>query len=109
MYFVYLIVSKNKKRTISYVGYTNNIRKRLKNHNDSKGAKFTRGRKWKLKYFKSCLLYTSDAADDMQCVDLGGRRIIKKKILLKSKAMGYEYKLKKDRKKRTSILKDFNN
>ena len=28
--------------------------------------------------FCSCLLYTSDAADDMQCVDLGGRRIIKK-------------------------------
>ena len=26
----------------------------------------------------NCLLYTSDAADDMQCVDLGGRRIIKK-------------------------------
>ena len=26
---------------------------------------------------QSCLLYTSDAADDMQCVDLGGRRIIK--------------------------------
>ena len=52
MYFVYLIVSKNKKRTISYVGYTNNIKKRLKNHNDSKGAKFTRGRKWKLAYYK---------------------------------------------------------
>eukprot|EP00825_Cyclidium_porcatum_P049455 TRINITY_DN8550_c0_g1_i4.p1 TRINITY_DN8550_c0_g1~~TRINITY_DN8550_c0_g1_i4.p1 ORF type:complete len:234 (-),score=43.11 TRINITY_DN8550_c0_g1_i4:55-756(-) len=29
--------------------------------------------------FNTCLLYTSDAADDMQCVDLGGRRIIKKK------------------------------
>eukprot|EP00825_Cyclidium_porcatum_P007320 TRINITY_DN13668_c0_g1_i1.p1 TRINITY_DN13668_c0_g1~~TRINITY_DN13668_c0_g1_i1.p1 ORF type:complete len:206 (-),score=34.99 TRINITY_DN13668_c0_g1_i1:13-630(-) len=28
---------------------------------------------------KDCLLYTSDAADDMQCVDLGGRRILKKK------------------------------
>ena len=28
----------------------------------------------------SCLLYTSDAADDLLCVDLGGRRIIKKKI-----------------------------
>mgnify|MGYP007112176432 CR=1 FL=1 len=26
-----------------------------------------------------CLLYTSDAADDLLCVDLGGRRIIKKK------------------------------
>ena len=32
----------------------------------------------------SCLLYTSDAADDMQCVDLGGRRIIKK-IFFKQK------------------------
>ena len=29
-------------------------------------------------YISDCLLYTSDAADDMQCVDLGGRRIIKK-------------------------------
>ena len=31
-------------------------------------------------YMCFCLLYTSDAADDMQCVDLGGRRIIKKKF-----------------------------
>ena len=30
----------------------------------------------------TCLLYTSDAADDMQCVDLGGRRIIKKRWIL---------------------------
>ena len=30
-------------------------------------------------YYKDCLLYTSDAADDLLCVDLGGRRIIKKK------------------------------
>eukprot|EP00657_Telonema_sp_P-1_P006588 TRINITY_DN25644_c0_g1_i1.p1 TRINITY_DN25644_c0_g1~~TRINITY_DN25644_c0_g1_i1.p1 ORF type:complete len:104 (-),score=33.42 TRINITY_DN25644_c0_g1_i1:24-335(-) len=29
-----------------------------------------------------CLLYTSDAADDLLCVDLGGRRIIKKKIII---------------------------
>ena len=35
-------------------------------------------------YNKICLLYTSDAADDMQCVDLGGRRIIKK-IFFKQK------------------------
>src|SRR5665213_3399372 len=27
--------------------------------------------------YKDCLLYTSDAADDLLCVDLGGRRIIK--------------------------------
>src|SRR5450756_3129980 len=29
--------------------------------------------------YRLCLLYTSDAADDLLCVDLGGRRIIKKK------------------------------
>ena len=32
----------------------------------------------------TCLLYTSDAADDLLCVDLGGRRIIKKKNLITS-------------------------
>ena len=32
-----------------------------------------------IRLYQICLLYTSDAADDMQCVDLGGRRIIKKK------------------------------
>src|SRR5428012_25137 len=32
-----------------------------------------------------CLLYTSDAADDLLCVDLGGRRIIKKKKKIKYK------------------------
>ena len=32
-----------------------------------------------LSRIKTCLLYTSDAADDLLCVDLGGRRIIKKK------------------------------
>tara|TARA_B100001971_G_scaffold34043_1_gene28941 strand:- start:329 stop:580 length:252 start_codon:yes stop_codon:yes gene_type:complete len=52
MFFVYLIVSKFKKKTISYVGYTNNLKKRLVLHNSSKGAKFTRGKKWKLVYFK---------------------------------------------------------
>src|SRR5659263_764204 len=36
--------------------------------------KFADGTKHKI-----CLLYTSDAADDLLCVDLGGRRIIKKK------------------------------
>ena len=57
MYFVYLIVTKNKNRTISYVGYTKDINKRLKLHNKSKGAKFTRGRKWKLAYFKTHKLF----------------------------------------------------
>ena len=32
-----------------------------------------------IKEYKNCLLYTSDAADERSSVDLGGRRIIKKK------------------------------
>ena len=49
-FYVYLITSKVKNKTISYVGYTNNLKKRINLHNSSKGAKFTRGKKWKLLY-----------------------------------------------------------
>ena len=52
-FYVYLIISTNKDKVISYVGYTNNLKKRLLAHNSSKGAKFTRGRKWKMIYNKS--------------------------------------------------------
>lgn len=76
-YFVYLIISKINDKTISYVGYTNNLSKRIKLHNSSKGAKFTRGKKWKLIYFKK----------------------FKSKIL----AMKYEYFLKKNNKIRKKI------
>ena len=69
-FYVYLLVTTNNKKSISYVGYTNNLKKRLFLHNISKGAKFTRGRKWKLIYKR---LYNS-----------------------KSLAMKEEYKLKKN-------------
>ena len=49
MYYVYLLKSKGIK-TVTYVGYTNNLNKRIDLHNSGKGAKFTRGRKWKLIY-----------------------------------------------------------
>ena len=52
-YYVYLIVSlSNKRKLISYVGYTNNLKKRLTLHNTGKGAKFTRGSYWKIIYKK---------------------------------------------------------
>ena len=35
--------------------------------------------RWPPSLFEACLLYTSDAADERSSVDLGGRRIIKKK------------------------------
>ena len=46
---------KEFNKLITYVGYTNNIKKRLNSHNNGRGAKFTRGRTWKLLYFEKYL------------------------------------------------------
>ena len=54
-YFVYMLKCVGKE-SVTYVGYTNNLKKRINLHNSGKGAKFTRGRKWVLIYkeiFKS--------------------------------------------------------
>jgi len=54
-FYVYMLKSKSFK-PITYVGYTNDLKKRISLHNCGKGAKFTRGRKWTLIYkekFKS--------------------------------------------------------
>ena len=48
-YHVYMLISMSRK-PVTYVGYTNNLKKRITLHNTNKGAKFTRGRKWKLIY-----------------------------------------------------------
>ena len=81
-FYVYLICSKNNNnRLISYVGYTNNIKRRLEKHNSSKGAKFTKGKFWKLLY--------------------------KKKFSTKKEAMKYEYVLKKDKIKRSKLKNKF--
>ncbi|MDA9643270.1 GIY-YIG nuclease family protein [bacterium] len=80
-YSVYMILTKINNRYISYVGYTNNIHKRLTLHNSSKGAKFTKGKKWNL--------------------------IFLKEFSSRISAMKFEYFLKKDRKLRNSIK--FNN
>ena len=80
-YIVYLLVSKSKSRWISYVGYTNNINKRISLHNNGKGAKFTRGKKWEIIY--------------------------QKRYKNKSQAMREEYKLKNNRIKRNKLKAEF--
>ena len=81
-FYVYLICTKNNDNSlISYVGYTNNIKKRINLHNTSKGAKFTRGRKWSLIY--------------------------KKRFKNKVEAMKYEYILKNDYSLRKRLKKKF--
>ena len=78
-YFVYLIGNKKGKKIVTYVGYTYNLKKRLKLHNSGKGAKFTRGRKWYLIYYE--------------------------KYKTKKEAILREYYIKKNRKFR-NLLKD---
>ena len=80
-YYIYLLITKRLNRYITYVGYTNSIKKRLNLHNSSKGAKFTKGNKWQI--------------------------IFKKKFSTKSLAMKEEYKLKNNLKFRNFLKKKF--
>jgi putative endonuclease len=48
--FVYVLASSERGRTLTYVGWTTDLERRLKQHNDGRGAKSTRGRAWTLHY-----------------------------------------------------------
>ncbi len=81
-YFVYMLKSKGIK-PVTYVGYTNNLKKRIILHNSGKGAKFTKGRKWVLIY--------------------------KEKFKSKNKAISREYYIKKNRTLRNKIKNEYIN
>ena len=75
-FYVYMLKSMGKK-SITYVGYTKNLSKRITLHNSGRGAKFTRGRKWKLIY--------------------------KEKLTSKKEAISREYYIKKNKSLRKKI------
>ena len=75
-FYVYMLKSKSIK-SVTYVGYTNDIKKRINLHNLGKGAKFTRGRSWVLIY--------------------------KEKFKSKKEAISREYYIKKNKKLRNFI------
>ena len=77
-FYVYLLQSIGSKKNKTYVGYTKDLKKRISLHNKGKGAKATRGYKWKI--------------------------IFKKKFFSKSNAMSFEYHLKNNRSLRKKIL-----
>ena len=79
-YYVYMLKSKDEK-PVTYVGYTSNLKNRIKLHNSGKGAKFTRGRKWRL--------------------------IFKEKLASKNKAISREYYIKHNRTYRNKIKNEF--
>jgi putative endonuclease len=83
IYSVYMLISMDQNRIYSYVGYTNDLLKRVRLHNSSRGAKYTRGKKWTIIY--------------------------KKKYKTKSLAMKEEYKLKKNVKLRSLIKNKYLN
>ena len=68
-------------KSVTYVGYTNNLKKRISLHNLGKGAKFTRGRKWQLIY--------------------------KEKYNTKKEAISREYYIKKNKNLRKKIKESF--
>ena len=80
-YFVYLIGNFKDKKITTYVGYTKNLKKRLYLHNVGKGARFTKGRIWKLLYYE--------------------------KYHKKKEAMQREFYIKKNRKFRNIVKKKF--
>jgi len=80
-YFVYVIGNRSKSKFTTYVGYTRNIKKRLNLHNTGKGAKFTRGKQWKILY--------------------------KERYYTKKEALSREYYIKKNRKFRNLIKESY--
>ena len=51
-FFTYILIGRSKKITKTYVGWTNNLQKRLISHNKGSGAKSTKGYYWKVIYVK---------------------------------------------------------
>ena len=78
VYYVYLIKTLKGYLNKTYVGYTNNLKKRIDKHNSNLGAKSTKGYKWEIVY--------------------------KKRFYSKNKALSFEYILKKDRNERLSLI-----
>jgi putative endonuclease len=53
-FFVYVLGSRRDDDCRTYVGWTTDPERRLKQHNSGSGAKSTRGREWILIYTESC-------------------------------------------------------
>ena len=51
---VYVLGSRRKDDRRTYVGWTTDLEKRLRQHNSGSGAKSTRGRRWRLLYSENC-------------------------------------------------------
>ena len=71
------MLKSSGKKSVTYVGYTSNLSNRIRLHNSGKGAKFTRGRRWRVIYSE--------------------------KLTSKNKAISREYYIKKNKNFRKKI------
>ena len=51
MYYVYVIVEEKTGK--KYIGFSSDLRKRIAEHNNRRGAKYTEGGKWNLVYYEA--------------------------------------------------------
>lgn len=79
--FVYMLCSLDQPQPRTYVGWTTDLSARLAAHNNSNGAKATRGRQWVI--------------------------IFSDKFNTRSEAMRAEYALKTDRTRRKTLLNNY--
>ena len=76
-FFVYVLGSRRKDDRRTYVGWTTDLERRVRQHNCGAGAKSTRGREWFLLYSENCTT--------------------------RNKAMSLEWHIKRDRKFRATL------
>ena len=69
-------------KDVTYVGYTKDLKNRLRLHNSGKGAKFTRGRKWRVIYSE---LFKSKNKAISREYYIKNNRVVRKKIIEKNK------------------------
>lgn len=80
MYYVYVLYSLKSKRL--YTGYTDNLRRRIKEHNSGHGSSYTnRNRPYRLVFYEA-LLAKQDAINQEQFYKSGyGKEVLKEKII----------------------------
>lgn len=79
MYYAYLLENQNDKSW--YIGYTADLRARLKRHNDGSGAKTTaRKENWKLIYYEAYLIKTDAVGREKFLKSGSGRTYLKKQL-----------------------------
>mgnify|MGYP002814681147 CR=1 FL=1 len=81
-YFVYILANIKNDKILTYVGYTSDLKNRIKLHNSSRGARFTKGKKWILVFKKK---YNNKIIAMKEEYRIKKNKVFRKKIRLRIK------------------------